>query len=196
MRGDRFAYFLNAVHYCIWRGSRRLQLVIDKVIGRFLLFFGVLFLSPKKQERLDIHIANREKETYGYFNNKKRGFHILFANDNFGFFYGGYSIFISFLLNGIYIRVFEYINPVLLIVMLVVPIWLCYIPAYRAVFTNDNYLKYYKKFEKMDKSWHRKWVMITWAFCDCGILAFFVGIIALFAFAIGWYNVHLPFSGY
>lgn len=71
MRGDRFAYFLNAVHYCIWRGSRRLQLVIDKVIGRFLLFFGVLFLSPKKQERLDIHIANREKETYGYFNNKK-----------------------------------------------------------------------------------------------------------------------------
>lgn len=97
------------------------------------------------------------------------------------------------MLAGIYIRVFEDINPALLIVILIAPIWLCYIPAYRAVFTNYNYLEYYKKFEKMDKMWHRKWAIITWVFCVGSILAFFGGVIAMFAIGIGWSNVHLPF---
>ena len=90
-------------------------------------------------------------------------------------------------------RVFGLISPIIFGIILISPIWLFYIPANKVVFSDDRYLKYFKEFEKMDKSWHRKWVMITWAFCVGGILAFFGGIIALFAIAIGWSNVHLPF---
>ena len=86
MKENQVAYFLNAVHYCIWRWSRRLQILIDKVIGRFLYLLGTIISPNKYKKRLDTHVANREKDTYVYFNNRKRGFHILFANDNFGFF--------------------------------------------------------------------------------------------------------------
>ena len=84
------------------------------------------------------------------------------------------------LLNGIYIRVFEYINPVYLLS--------CYWCLFGYVIFQliglylqmIIILKYYKEFEKMDKSWHREMGNDYWAFCVGGILAFFGGIIALF----------------
>ena len=196
MRDDRFAYFLNAVHYCIWRGDIRVRLFFDKIMGGFLLVFSTIFLSKRYKARLYAHVANHEKETYDYFYNKKTGFHINWAHYRLIVFYLCYSACISFLLEGILFRVFGLISPIIFGIILISPIWLFYIPANKAVFSDDRYLKYFKEFEKMDKSWHRKWVMITWAFCVGGILAFFGGIIALFAIAIGWNNVHLPFSGY
>ncbi len=196
MRDDRFEYFLNAVHYCIWRGDIRVRLFFDKIMGGFLLVFATIFLSKKYKARLYAHVANHEKETYDYFYNKKTGFHIRWASYRAISFYLCYVACIAFLLEGILYKTVGLISSSLFGMVLITPIWLCYMPANEAIFADDRYLKYFKEFEKMDKSWHRKWVMITWAFCVGGILAFFGGIIALFAIAIGWNNVHLPFSGY
>lgn len=196
MRGDRFAYFLNAVHYCIWRGDIRVRLFFDKIMGGFLLVFATIFLSKKYKARLYAHVANHEKETHDYFYNKKTGFHIRWASYRAISFYLCYVACIAFLLEGILYKTVGLISSSLFGMVLITPIWLCYMPANEAIFADDRYLKYFKEFEKMDKSWHRKWVMITWAFCVGGILAFVVGIIALFAIAIGWNNVHLPFSGH
>ncbi|ROT06157.1 hypothetical protein EEL42_09095 [Muribaculaceae bacterium Isolate-100 (HZI)] len=196
MRDDRFEYFLNAVHYCIWRGDIRVRLFFDKIMGGFLLVFATIFLSKKYKARLYAHVANHEKETHDYFYNKKTGFHIRWASYRAISFYLCYVACIAFLLEGILYKTVGLISSSLFGMVLITPIWLCYMPANEAIFADDRYLKYFKEFEKMDKSWHRKWVMITWAFCVGGILAFFGGIIALFAIAIGWNNVHLPFSGY
>lgn len=196
MRDDRFEYFLNAVHYCIWRGDIRVRLFFDKIMGGFLLVFATIFLSKKYKARLYAHVANHEKETHDYFYNKKTGFHIRWASYRAISFYLCYVACIAFLLEGILYKTVGLISSSLFGMVLITPIWLCYMPANEAIFADDRYLKYFKEFEKMDKSWHRKWVMITWAFCVGGILAFVVGIIALFAIAIGWNNVHLPFSGY
>ncbi len=196
MRDDRFEYFLNAVHYCIWRGDIRVRLFFDKIMGGFLLVFATIFLSKKYKARLYAHVANHEKETHDYFYNKKTGFHIRWASYRAISFYLCYVACIAFLLEGILYKTVGLISSSLFGMVLITPIWLRYMPANEAIFADDRYLKYFKEFEKMDKSWHRKWVMITWAFCVGGILAFFGGIIALFAIAIGWNNVHLPFSGY
>lgn len=63
MRDDRFEYFLNAVHYCIWRGDIRVRLFFDKIMGGFLLVFVTIFLSKKYKARLYAHVVNHEKET-------------------------------------------------------------------------------------------------------------------------------------
>ena len=76
-------------------------------------------------------------------------------------------VFFSFILGGLGSRFYEDKYPLLNIFLLGIPIGIGYIPAYRAVFTKDKYLKYYKKFEKKDASWHKKWKWIT--------IAFFIG---------------------
>ena len=52
---NRFAYFLNVMHYCIWRGDIRVGHVLYKVIGGFLLVFATLFLTKKYKGRLCAH---------------------------------------------------------------------------------------------------------------------------------------------
>ncbi len=51
-----------------------------------------------------------------------------------------------------------------------------YIPAYKAVFSKDKYLKYFKEFEKKDINWHRKWICITILFCIGAIIMTIIGI--------------------
>ena len=195
MDSSRFAYFLNAVHYCIWRGDIKVRLLLDKVIGGCLLVFATLFLTKKYKVRLYAHVANHEKETQDYFYNKKNGFHIRWAHHRFGAFYSCYSVFLSFVIAGILIRNFvAVINPAFMIVISIIPIGACYIPAYKAVFTNDRYLKYFKQFEKEDKRWHKKWALITWAFCIGGVIIDFFGIITMMAIVSGGYsNINVPF---
>ena len=69
-----------------------------------------------------------------------------------------------------------------------------YIPAYKAVFTDSRYLKYFKQFEKEDNRWHKKWTLITWIFCVGGIVIEIFGIITMMAIVVGGYNnIDLPF---
>ena len=46
------------------------------------------------------------------------------------------------------------VNLIVAMTIIALPIGLCYIPAYRAVFSKDRYLKYFKQFEKEDEQWH------------------------------------------
>lgn len=109
----------------------------------------------------------------------KEGYIIGFTNHLFGYFYSGYSLFFSFILFGIKGMLCEIDDKVLTLIILGVPVFIGYIPAYRAVFTNDNYLKYYKKFEKKDARWHKKCKWITVAFCVGSILATALGFLLM-----------------
>ena len=60
--------------------------------------------------------------------------------------------------------------------LIALPIGLGYIPAYKAVFSNDRYLKYFKQFEKEDNLWLKKWKRIMMVFCVGSIVAIILGI--------------------
>ena len=82
-----------------------------------------------------------------FFNDKEYGYNIGWAHHWYGYFYSGYPGFFSLLLLGFAFKEFGD-NKVLSFIIVAIPIGLGYIPAYRAVFTNDRYLKYFKQFEK------------------------------------------------
>jgi len=62
-------------------------------------------------------------------------------------------------------------------------------PYKKMVLEGYRYLKYFKKFEKEDKQWHRKWALITVAFCFCSLLSAAFGIYLCFACAIGRFDL-------
>lgn len=70
----------------------------------------------------------------------------------------------SLALLGVAIKVIGNPNGFLMMILIGIPISLGYIPAYRAVFSGDRYLKYFKQFEKEDEAWHKKWNRRTIAF--------------------------------
>lgn len=172
-------YFLNAIHYCIYLEEVWSNKKIDNTVTRFL---AVIFNIPLfAKYRKDVGAAQKYKDfKYG----KNIGLSISVAHTIFGYFYLGYPLFISFVLGGISLRECGYLSTGLKLVILLIPIGLCYIPAYKAVFANDRYLKYFKQFEKEGEKWHRKWKRITIAFCIGSIITSILGICAAFAIAI------------
>jgi hypothetical protein len=170
----KYEYFLNAIHYCLW--------LFDIKFGDFMGEIVDALLSPvpkylftnnyrkKYYERLSKAQPIKEKIFY----DKECGYHIGWANHWYGFFYSGYSSFLTFVLFGAVYGILGDVNQIILIVTVAVPIGLCYIPAYRAVFSKDRYLKYFKQFEKEDEQWHKKWKWITIAF-RIGSIAFAIG---------------------
>ena len=88
-----------------------------------------------------------------------------------------YFFVISFISLGVLLRIFHDINQLVLILIFALPMTLAYIPAYRVVFRNDKYLKYFIRFEKKDALWHKKWRRRTIAFCIGGVLSFILGIL-------------------
>jgi uncharacterized membrane protein YidH (DUF202 family) len=115
---------------------------------------------------------------------KNWGQSIRLAHHFFGYFYSGYPVFFSFVLGGFALKLFDSPSNIVKLVLLAIPIGLCYIPAYKAVFTNDRYLKYFKQFEKEDEQWHKKWKRITIAFCVGSVIVTLLGICTAFAIAI------------
>lgn len=73
----------------------------------------------------------------------------------------------------------DVLNELYFLLIFLFPIGICYIPAYKAVFTDDKYLKYFKKYEKEDKIWHKKWKIITIIFCIGGIIIEVAGIFCM-----------------
>lgn len=64
--------------------------------------------------------------------------------------------------------------------MVFIPIEAAFIPLNRGVLKNERYLKYFKKFEKKDEQWHKKWKRITIVFClGCIILVLLGGLLGL-----------------
>ncbi len=68
--------------------------------------------------------------------------------------------------------------------LIAIPVIPCDIKTHKMVFTNDRYLKYFKKFEKKDEAWHKKWKRRTLLFSIGSIIAFVLGIAAAFAIYI------------
>ena len=170
MESNKFAYFLNAVHYCIYLEEIWSNKKIEKII---LSFFSILF-SEKYMQKINDRQKNKELKDFRYGN--KWGLSIGVAHHWFGFFYSGYPCFFSWLLLGIASRMYgDEMKGMVVMLIIAFPIALGYIPAYKAVFSKDRYLKYFKQFEKEDEQWHKKWKRITWVFCIGALITMAIG---------------------
>ena len=90
---------------------------------------------------------------------------------------------------GIITNLFRPPHPVVYMGVLITLTVIGSIPLRKLVFKDDRYLKYFKKFEKESKQWHRKWMWRTVAFCLGSLLSVAFGIYLCFACAIGRFDL-------
>ena len=178
MNWKKFEYFLNAVHYCIWRADIKMSTIIDRVLD--VLFYPIIILLPHKMRQSHTeYLETTKKETTALLHGKTRGWYNGWANHWFGLVYSSYPVYLSFILTAFTFRIYGRANTVWLIVF-GIPIALGYIAAYKAVFSKDRYKKYHKKFIKEDVKWHKKWKSRTIAFCVGSVISFLLGIVSAF----------------
>lgn len=181
MKINKWEYFLNAMHYCIWLMDIKFDNCVWRIMDRIFIPISKLIFTNSFQKKLDDRRKRNQKELNALMYDRKNGYHIEWANFLFGYLYSGYPGFFSLALLGVAIRVFENPNDFLMIILIGVPIGLGYIPAYKAVFSGNRYLKFYKLFEKEDEAWHKIWKRRTIAFCVGSVIATLLGIAAAFA---------------
>lgn len=178
---NNIEYFLNAVHYCMWHYEKESGRLLEKIINVLFAPIQKYVFTKSFKVKYYKHLRKEQKETQCFFYGSRNGLSIGNANHDFGYFYSGYSIFLSFVLIGIADRFFGSLHSLVVLLLLALPVGLCYIPAYSAVFSNDRYLKYFKQFEKKDERWHEKWRRITILFIIGSIVSTFMGIVAMWA---------------
>ncbi len=176
MNRSRFAYFLNAIHYCIWLNDIKFGDFLRKVSGAFMSLVLTICFTKKFKRRQEERMAKAQKIMNKFYYDKEVGYHIGWAHHWFGYFYSCYSGVLSFIIFGIILHFWGMINRFVILFFIGIPIFICFIPADKAVFSNDIYLKYFKEFEKEDEQWHKKWKRRTWLFCIGGCLMTIVGI--------------------
>lgn len=179
MTWKKFEYFLNAVHYCMWRRLIAHQIFIRDISTALFSRISKFLLRKKRRESND-RISEESKKLEDFYRNKKNGFCISWTHHWLGYIYSCYPCFISFILAAIMIRIFNDFNTVVIIVV-ILPIAIAYIPVKRALYKNDRYLNYFKEFEKEDDSWHKKWSRITTAFCLGAVVMTVAGVAAMWA---------------
>jgi len=167
MKSNKWEYFLNAMHYCIWLMDIKFDNCVWRIMDRIFIPFAKLIFTKSFQKKIGDRRKRNQKELNLFLYNRKNGYHIEWANYLFGYLYSGYPGFFSLALLGVAIKVFGNPNGFLM-----------------AVFSGDRYLKYFKQFEKEDEAWHKKWKRRTIAFCVGSVITTLLGIAAAFAIAI------------
>ena len=182
---NKFEYFLNAIHYSMWRFGHDPKKPVEKRMGRSFSFIVNHFFSEKMRDKYYKRLNMERKNIEWVFDNKKSGFYVLRAHHFFGFFCAAYPGVISSVMAGYIIKMgLDGLNRLLLILAIAIPVIIGTIPADKAVFNNDRYLEYYKIFEKKDARWHRKWHWIMIAFCACSVVSIVASIFIAFTIAM------------
>ena len=179
MNKQKFEYFLNAVHYCMWLFERKFGFFIGKIVDFFISPIPKFLFTKKMKKRYYDNMRKSQPQLDELFYGKKSGFSIGLAHHNFDAFYSIYTCILSFVLQALYIKFNGEINTFVILITIAIPMGICYIPAYKAVFSKDKYLQYFKQFEKEDEHWHKKWKRRT--------IAFILGAIASIIFGIYLY---------
>ena len=180
MYKHKFEYFLNAVHYCMWLFERKFGFFIGKIVDFFISPIPKFLFTKKMKKRYYDNMRKSQPQLDDLFYGKKSGFSIGLAHHNFDAFYSIYTCILSFVLQALYIKFNGKINTFVILITIAIPMGICYIPAYKAVFSKDKYLQYFKQFEKEDEHWHKKWERITTAFILGAIASIILGIYLYF----------------
>ncbi|MGP1548062.1 MAG: hypothetical protein ACTTIF_04235 [Prevotella sp.] len=157
---------------------------VDNGVLRIMYYLAVLF-SFENFYNKKVDERKRDKALWNYMYGKNVGVSIGLAHHWFGYSYSCYPGFFSWLLLGIASRVYgDEVKGMVVMLIFSFPVALGYIPAYRAVFSKDRYLNYFKQFEKENEQWHKKWKRITWVFCIGSVVFTIGGIFAMWGVSL------------
>ena len=185
----KFYYILNIIHYILYLFFIKFDILFAVPI--YYSFYVLLkYCLPKKINVKYIDRLNEANETGSkIFRDPKDGSCIGWANTFFGMLYCNFFMIPIGILVGLITKLFGMPHPVIYMGVVIMVIAFGWRTPRKAVFDNDRYLKYFKKFEKESKQWHRKWALITVAFCFCSLLSAAFGIYLCFACAIGRFDL-------
>lgn len=86
MNRSRFAYFLNAVHYCIWLNDIKFGDFIGRIVDAVLSPIPKLFFTKKYRKKYESRLPQAQKIMNKFYYDKEVGYHIGWANHWFGYF--------------------------------------------------------------------------------------------------------------
>lgn len=174
---DKFIYAINAMFYCLWRFDVTSSNRLNNIFKWLTTFIPKHFYSEDSRERFfeKYNRTIREYDRARY--NRKYGEHIGRTKYLFGYMYSSYPAIISCVAVGLYwvISGLWNNNSIIKLILIGIPIGICYIPAYKALYTNDRYLAYFKEFDKEDNNWYRRWKRRTILFIIGSIISTIVG---------------------
>lgn len=179
MNRKKFEYFLNAVHYCMWRNQKRFKYYVCKIVFAFIsLITKGLFTS---EYRSKLHSRQRAvlNDCKTDSNKTINRWNVYMTHHWFGFVCAGYPACFSFILLGLGNRIFGHLSTILVIFLIFAPIGLCYLWVDKIIYDKNHYMRYFRKFECKDEKWLRKWSGITALFCLGSVFSFIAGIVAM-----------------
>ena len=100
MRKRKFEYYMNALHYCLYKGEVWSNFKVERQVYGLIGFLSTI-LGLRKYWVKRVEKLHNDKELQEYLYGKEWGQSISLAHHWFGFFYSGYSLFLSFVLLGI-----------------------------------------------------------------------------------------------
>lgn len=174
----KFFYFLSAIYYCLWRFDIKLDKAIEKSLE--IIWYPIWLITPEGiKENYRENKALRQMNRYNI-KNVPNGFedrYLMVACMLY------VCLFTSFIPFGFILKFHVEYNSFIGLILGLIPVVITCIPLYKVVFRKEVCIKYFKKFEKKDKRWRRKWEKITFAFCLGSIFSAILGFWLTFAIA-------------
>jgi hypothetical protein len=151
---NKLEYFLNIIHYCIYKLDYKLHLFSNK-INPFLLLGKIPAIKRKFEERgtTQLEIANK------IWMDKQNGFGIMISG-------GGIVILVFLVILSSYDILNAFLDyPIKIVIYpFIINMLLAYGICHFTVFRNNNYLNYFKKFDKMDKDKKRNYGILSFVY--------------------------------
>ena len=164
----KLACVANAIHYGLYKLFLSGHIRFHNLTGRYI--------PQRFKNRIQ---RNFEKAAPFTFFDNENGWLISFTHHNFGYLWSAYAGFFSFILMGIMARLSIRLSGIYEILILILPVAVGYLPIYLYVFKDDQYLKYFREFEKKGKDWQKKWKRVALWFMIGALPTLFLGIIIM-----------------
>lgn len=170
---NHIVYVLNIFYYLLWR----IGIIHGGYFRRIIYFINNLFSGAfLHSDRLERIRETQKEEISRYLNdphNKTGGDGVIFAGRFYFFFYGLLISILPVCAMSFIIYCFNSIWLGSIVALLLGGGCLAY--ASIAIYHSQRYLRYFKKFEKKDRGWHKFWNAILLAYALISILSFIAG---------------------
>ena len=161
--------WLNIIHYCIYKADYKLHLLSNKV-NPFLLLGKI----PAVKRKFEEQGTSQQEVGNKVWGDKRYGFSVMISG-------GGLTLLVFLLIWTAFLVLNDLVEyPISFSWQpFVICIGLAYTTCHLLVFYKDQYLKYFKEFEKWTKSEKRKYGILSFVFV--------VGVITLFMFSFRFF---------
>lgn len=156
---QKFEFYLNILHYCIFKFLGKFSLFIDKINP--LMYLEKIPIIKKNFEKNNTNLSKVVNEVWL---NEERGFNVMYSTAFTAVIIYFYMFFIFLLINLVIGLSWEYV------------FYLAILPSYAIyyIFINKNgkYISYFKNFNKFSKVTIRKYALISFFFFALSIILF------------------------